>query len=59
MYKRYSLGLNPYTVNVITFSGHGISLHGDSIAIIPEKVIGQDVFQTRFINMTGYARKFC
>jgi hypothetical protein len=28
-------GKNPYTVNVITFSGHGITYGGDAIAIIP------------------------
>lgn len=30
------LGNNPYTVNVITFSGHGITFRGDAIAVIPE-----------------------
>ncbi len=29
------LGNNPYTVNVITFSGHGITFRGDAIAVIP------------------------
>jgi hypothetical protein len=28
-------GANPYTVNVITFSGHGFEYGGDAIAIIP------------------------
>jgi uncharacterized protein YihD (DUF1040 family) len=28
-------GKNPYTVNLITFSGHGITYGGDAIAIIP------------------------
>ena len=29
-------GNNPYVVNVITFSGHGITFDGDAIAVIPE-----------------------
>ncbi len=28
-------GINPYKVNVITFSGHGIAVNGDAIAVIP------------------------
>lgn len=27
---------NPLRVNVITFSGHGFTYDGDSIAVIPE-----------------------
>jgi hypothetical protein len=30
------IGENPYSVNVITFSGHGITFDGDAIAVIPE-----------------------
>ena len=30
------IGKNPYTVNVITYSGHGFSFNGDTIALIPE-----------------------
>ena len=26
----------PYSVNVITFSGHGIQVDGEAIAVIPE-----------------------
>lgn len=29
-------GQNPYTVNVVSFSGHGINMEGDAIAIIPQ-----------------------
>ncbi len=29
-------GSNPFTVNIITFSGHGITFDGDAIAVIPE-----------------------
>ena len=29
------IGKNPYTVNIITFSGHGITCNGDAIAMIP------------------------
>ena len=28
-------GLNPYTVNVVSFSGHGVHIDGDAIAVIP------------------------
>ena len=49
-------GKNPWTVNVVTFSGHGISVDSDAIAIIPEKIEGKLV--PRFLNMSGYARKF-
>lgn len=45
-------GKNPYTVNVITFSGHGITVNGDAVAVIP------DSNSARFINMSGIARKF-
>jgi len=49
-------GKNPWTVNVVTFSGHGITVDGDAVAIIPEKTEGE--FKPRFLNMSGYARKF-
>ena len=29
-------GINPCVVNVITFTGHGITFDGDAIAVIPE-----------------------
>ncbi len=48
--------LNPYKVNVITFSGHGIAVEGDAIAVIPQK--NGDKKEARFINMSGFARKF-
>ncbi len=32
----HGLGKNPFTVNVITFSGHGFDYGGDAIAVIPE-----------------------
>ena len=28
-------GQNPYTVNVVTYSGHGLTFKGDAIAVIP------------------------
>lgn len=28
-------GINPFVVNVITYSGHGITFEGDEIAVIP------------------------
>jgi hypothetical protein len=30
------IGKNPFTVNIITFSGHGITFNRDAIAAIPE-----------------------
>jgi hypothetical protein len=52
---------NPYTVNVITFSCHGITYNKDAIAVISEEQKGEDgdvkiVF--RFINISHWARKF-
>jgi hypothetical protein len=29
------IGNNPFTVNIITFSGHGLTFDGDSIGVIP------------------------
>lgn len=29
-------GNNPFVVNVITYSGHGITYEGDELGIIPE-----------------------
>jgi hypothetical protein len=48
----------PYSVNVITFSGHGILVDGEAIAVIPEIDKKTKEGQLRFINMTGIARKF-
>jgi hypothetical protein len=51
------VGTNPWTVNIITFSGHGITYDGNAIAVIPETLKdGSKV--ARFINMAGLARKF-
>jgi hypothetical protein len=44
-------------VNIITFSGHGFTVNGDAIAVIPEAVEGTDVKVPRFVNMSGVARK--
>jgi hypothetical protein len=49
-------GQNPYTVNVISFSGHGIHIEGDAIAVIPQG--DGDVGEPRFINLSAYGRKF-
>ena len=50
------IGSNPYTVNVISFSGHGINFDGDTIALMPQ--FSNGVYETRFINLSGFARKF-
>lgn len=49
-------GNNPYTVNVVSFSGHGIHFDGDAIAVIPQMNGGTG--EARFINLSAYARKF-
>jgi hypothetical protein len=51
---------NPFSVNVITFSGHGIMFDGDAIAVIPEY---EQTFKgnskiLRFINFSDWARRF-
>ena len=61
MYDRCDgIGENPFTVNVITFSGHGITFDGDAIAGIPEyETKDKDQGKVlRFINFTAWARKF-
>lgn len=52
-----SIGKNPFTVNVISFSGNGFHYNGDEIGIIPDKNNEGD-FEVRFINFSGLARKF-
>ena len=56
------IGKNPFVVNVITYSGHGITFDGDSIAVIPEydegKQGGDNPKTVRFINMSDWARRF-
>jgi hypothetical protein len=56
-------GINPFVVNVITFSGHGITYDNDAIAVIPEfdeEIKQNDEKQKvlRFINFSHWARKF-
>ena len=53
--------LNPYTVNYITYSGHGITFNGDAIAVFTEyqKVGEKELIQVfRFINFSHWARAF-
>ncbi len=50
------IGSNPYSVNVISFSGHGLNFDGDAIAVMPS--ISKVVNEIRFINLSGIARKF-
>ncbi len=56
--KCSGFGTNPYSVNVITYSGHGITFDGDAIAVIPEIQPEALNLVPRFINMSGLARKF-
>ena len=48
--------MNPYVVNVITFTGYGFTLGGDYIFIVPET--SEKDRLVRFINVSGLARKF-
>lgn len=56
------IGMNPFVVNVITYSGHGITFDGDAIAVIPEFEEGDKKADklkvARFINMSDWARRF-
>ena len=53
-------GRNPFVVNVITYSGHGITFDGDAIAVIPEFTdhSEKDQKDIRFINLSDWARRF-
>ena len=60
--KTASLGrISPWSVNVVTYSGHGITYEGDAVAIIPQKTLNPETktffYKPRFINMSGFARK--
>ena len=50
-------GSDSIKVNVITFSGHGFTVNGDTIAVIPELLEGSQTKVARFINMSGIARR--
>ncbi len=56
------IGKNPYTVNVITYSGHGFTFNGDTIGVIPEYNSNNKdrsgKKELRFINFSAVARKF-
>ncbi len=56
--KHKSNDKNPYTVNFITYSGHGFTCEGDAIAVIPEYDEYSQKGIVRFINFSGYARRF-
>jgi hypothetical protein len=56
------IGKNPFVVNVITYSGHGITFDGDAIAVIAEyedAIKSEDQQKVvRFINFSDWARRF-
>ena len=52
------IGKNPFVVNVITFSGHSICSNGDVIFVVPETEASGTHKISRFINVSGLARKF-
>ena len=55
-------GKNPFIVNIITFSGHGITFDGDAIAAIPEyeeEINNEETTKVvRYINFSDWARRF-
>ncbi len=55
-------GKNPFIVNFITFSGHGITFDGDAIAAIPEyeeEINNEERPKVvRYINFSDWARRF-
>ena len=56
------LGNNPFVVNVVTYTGHGITFNDEAIALIPEyeditsKSNGKNKV-LRFINLSHWARQ--
>lgn len=58
-------GLNPYVVNFISFSGHGVEINGDAIGLIPMQkatpTAENPLLKTSYIyclNISMWARKF-
>ena len=51
-------GTNPFTVNVISYSGHGFTCQGDTIAVIPQQSQSKGPKELRFLNLSGIARRF-
>lgn len=45
------------SVNVITYSGYGFTCCGDAIILIPEIDAKSGIYNFRFINISGLARK--
>ena len=56
--KQRSLGIgaNPFTVNVISYSGHGFTCEGQTIAVIPQINKESKKHELRFLNLSGIAR---
>jgi hypothetical protein len=52
------MGTNPFTVNVISYSGHGFTCDGQTIAVIPQINNESKQKELRFLNLSGIARKF-
>ncbi len=66
------VGNNPYVFNFMSFSGHGITINGDSIALIPgirlkkvdgkvaENENGELIYEYYFypLNLSYWARRF-
>ena len=58
-------GINPYVVNFVSFSGHGVEINGDAIALIPMQKVSSTAEwpyeKTSYIsclNISMWARKF-
>jgi hypothetical protein len=53
-------GVNPYTVNVISFNCHGFSYNNDAIAVLPiASKNSKAIIGYRFINVDDLALRLC
>ncbi len=60
LYINTGVGTNPHVVNVISFCGHGITIGGDSFALIPgtKLVEGKERHFLYPLNLSRWAREF-
>ena len=48
-------GLHPFVVNVIAYSGHGITFDGDAIAAIPESPGTNKAGDQKFLRFINFS----
>ena len=52
-------GVNPYTVNFISYCGHGvIDQYGDALCVIPIIIKDSEDCVIKYVNFDEWARKF-